>query len=96
MINLTLQISLEITHIRLSDISASGTERIQEVKLSDDTVQTVETVIQGICSDIKYYYTTSAPSYAEVEVLHPRNRKPYIRTKGNRTESDNLLNLPRF
>ncbi|MGW7932138.1 DUF3892 domain-containing protein [Staphylococcus xylosus] len=45
---------------------------------------------------MEYYYTTSANSKASVEAVYPKNRKPYIRTIANGTESDNLLSLPRF
>lgn len=86
----------EITHIRMSDTNNSGTERIKEVKLSNDTVETVEFVAECINLNMKYYYTNSCSSRAKVEAVFPENRKPYIRTENNGTQSDNLLNLPKF
>ncbi|MGW7932410.1 DUF3892 domain-containing protein [Staphylococcus xylosus] len=86
----------QITHVRLFDSNASGTERIRKIKLSDGTIETVEMVAKFISMKMEYYYTTSANSKADVEAVYPKDRKPYIRTVANGTESDNLLSLPRF
>lgn len=86
----------EITHIRLSENDKTGTEKISHVKLSAGTVETVPQVVQYIDQGMNYFYTTSSYSRAEVESVKPMFSDPYIRTKQNRTTSDNLLNLPSF
>lgn len=85
-----------ITHIRLSSNYASTTEHITHVKLYGGQVQTKADVVRYISSGYQYYYTRVDGSKAEVEVVRPSGREPYIRTKGNHTTKDNLLSLPRF
>ncbi|OME58211.1 hypothetical protein BSK59_08485 [Paenibacillus odorifer] len=88
--------SYQITHIRLSVATPTSSEHIKEVKLSSGVIETVAQVVKYIDSKMEYFYTTSAGSKAIVESVHPSGRAAYIRTKGNSTTSDNLLNLPRF
>lgn len=86
----------QITHIKLSDNFGSNTEKITHVKIADTTVETVKDMVNYLDKGIKYFYTKANGTEAEVESVHPSDRKPYIRTKGNDSISDNLLNLPKF
>ncbi|MBC9787190.1 DUF3892 domain-containing protein [Carnobacterium maltaromaticum] len=86
----------QITHIRLSDANATGSEKITAVKLSDNSAEYVSDVVKRIDLGLEYYYTTATYSRANVETVHPSFGNPYIRTKANKTERDNLLSLPRF
>ncbi|MCD8898378.1 DUF3892 domain-containing protein [Mammaliicoccus sciuri] len=85
-----------ITHIRLSDSFGSNTEKITHVKIANTTIESVKDMVNYLDKGIKYFYTKSNGSEAEVESVHPSDREPYIRTKGNNSISDNLLNLPKF
>jgi hypothetical protein len=86
----------QITHVRLSDDSATSTEHITDVRLSDGAEETKAQVVKYIDQGMEYYYTQSTGSRADVETVHPTGRTPYIRTKANNTTRDNLLSLPRF
>lgn len=86
----------EIKEIHLDNAYSQSTESISQVKLSDGTIETKQQVVGYIDKNMEYYYTTSANTRADVESVHPYNRDPYIRTKGNQTTKDNLLSLPRF
>lgn len=88
--------SYKITHVRLSDSNATSTEAITDVKLSDGREETKAQVVERIDKGDNYYYTQSSGSRAEVETVHPEGKKPYIRTKANRSTKDNLLSLPKF
>lgn len=86
----------QITHIRLSDNNLARSEKITDVKLSNNSIQQVSEVVKWIDLGLEYYYTTATYSIANVEAVHPSIGNPYIRTKANKTERDNLLSLPRF
>lgn len=86
----------EIKKIRLTSNLRSGTEKISEVQLHNGETETVTQVVRYLDLGMKYFYTTSFSSKANVESVHPVGRSPYIRTTGNGTEDDNLLSLPRF
>ena len=88
--------SYRITHVKLSENYATSTDKITHVKLEGGTVETVEQVVRYLDRNMEYYYTTSGYSRALVEAVHPTHGMPYIRTKANRTTSDNLLSLPKF
>jgi hypothetical protein len=88
--------SYQITHIRLSNPTATSTEHITHVKLSTGIIESVPQVVAAIERGHEYYYTTSPYTRATVEVVRPTGRPPYIRTKANQTTRDNLLSLPRF
>lgn len=88
--------SYRITHVKLSDNYATSTDKITHVKLEGGTVETVEQVVKYLDMNMEYYYTTSGYSRTLVEAVHPTYGMPYIRTKANRTTSDNLLSLPKF
>ncbi|UXV31263.1 DUF3892 domain-containing protein [Mammaliicoccus sciuri] len=85
-----------ITHIRLSDSFGSNTEKITHVKIANTTIESVKDMVNYLDKSIKYFYTKSNGSEAEVESVHPLDRDPYIRTKDNDSISDNLLNFPKF
>ncbi|CAM3213753.1 DUF3892 domain-containing protein [Sporolactobacillus spathodeae] len=86
----------EIKAIHLDNSFSQSTESISKVRLSDGTVETKQQVVNYIDQNLEYYYTTSYNTRADVESVHPYNRTPYIRTKGNQTTKDNLLSLPQF
>lgn len=86
----------QITHTRTASDYSSTTDKITHVKLNDGTIETVEAVVRYIDQNMEYYYTYGYNSKAEVESVHPSYSPAYIRTKGNRSTADNLLNLPKF
>lgn len=86
----------QIVAVRTKNIFSSKPSDITAVKLSDRSIESVQTVVKYIDSGLEYFYTTSWTSKAEVESVHPDFRDPYIRTKANYTTTDNLSNLPKF
>ena len=86
----------QIVAVRTKDPFSSKPADITDVKLSDGAVESVSLVVKYIDLGLKYFYTTSWSSKAEVESVHPDFRDPYIRTKANYTTTDNLLSLPKF
>ncbi|MCL6442609.1 MAG: DUF3892 domain-containing protein [Alicyclobacillus sp.] len=71
-------------------------KHITSVKLADGTVKTRATVVSEIDQGTYYYYTKGGGQTAVVEAVHPISESAYIRTKGDSTTADNLLNLPKF
>lgn len=70
---------------------------IVSVQLANGHIETKEQVVKWLDMHVKYFFTTSTYSRAEVKAVHPSlPEKPYIRTDPNATTSDNLLSLPRF
>lgn len=89
-----------ITHIRLSDQDAETSEKITHVWLGwpHDRAESVAQVIRRMHFENEEYYYTSSPSGESDEVIYvkPEEGDSYIKTKGNETKEDNLLNLPQF
>lgn len=89
----------QITHVRVSDDNATSTEKITDIRLDGFLPDcTVEYAVDLLDHRNVLFYTTSPSQEMRtyVEPMHPVGRNPYIRTKGNDTTKDNLLNLPRF
>lgn len=88
--------SYETVAVRTSNTFTQSESDIEQVKLSDGSVETKAQVVKYIDQDMEYYFTASNGSHAVVETVHPAYSDPYIRTVANRTTRDNLLSLPRF
>ncbi|GED95602.1 hypothetical protein LBSP_21620 [Lentilactobacillus buchneri subsp. silagei] len=70
---------------------------IVSVQLANGNIESKEQVIEWLDLNLRYFFTTSSYSEADVEAVHPDYpEKSYIRTVPNATTSDNLLSLPRF
>ncbi|NLT84894.1 DUF3892 domain-containing protein [Leuconostoc sp.] len=88
--------SYEITHVRLDNVYNGSEDLITDVKLSDGAIESVDSVVIFIDSQMDYFFTDHLGSKAQVDSVHPEGKPAYIRTKPNQTTTDNLLSLPRF
>ena len=88
----------QIVAVRLQPQESRSVSRIFEVQVAEGGSAVgyvlVETVIEHILKRLVHYYTHVGNSKADVEVVnaHPK----FIRTVGDGTISDNLLQLPRY
>jgi len=85
----------QITHVR-TESTGSHPKHITFVQLSDGTSKARSTVVSAIDDGSYYYYTKGGGETGVVKTVHPSGETPYIRTEGDSTTADNLLNLPKF
>ena len=71
-------------------------EYIEEMKLSDYSRESRETVYNNIKGGGAYYYTTGGGYTGYVETAISASGKKYIRTKADGTTKDNLLDLDQY
>jgi len=70
-------------------------EHITHLQLADRRIFTREAIISAIEAGDSFY--TVDPynwKHAEVEVVHPYRRDPYLQTRADGDLNDNLLRLP--
>jgi hypothetical protein len=84
----------QITHVRTT--SKTHPKHITAVLLADGTERSRSAAVNDIDKGSVYYYTRGGGQTAYVETVHPRDEAAYIRTRGDSTTADNLLNLPPF
>ncbi|POH06402.1 hypothetical protein BGL34_03740 [Fructilactobacillus lindneri] len=86
----------EIIKVHLDNPDSDKESDITSVQLLNGGVVSIELIISYIDSGTKFFYTTASKAIADVEVVRPEGKMPYIRTMHDGTLDDNLLSLPRF
>jgi hypothetical protein len=71
-------------------------EHITHLQLADRRIFTREAIIRAIEVGGDSFYTVDSYNgkHAEVEVVHPYRRDPYLQTRADGDLNDNLLRLP--
>ena len=85
-------INWRITHIRRDSYG----NKIEEVKCENVFTHSVEDVIYNIEHDVYQYYVQERTPKADVHVVLLSDGTKYIRTDADRTDKNNLENLPLF
>jgi hypothetical protein len=85
----------QITGVRKPDRDNSH-EHITHLRIADGRIFTREDIISFIEGGDKFYTVDPVQSWkhAEVEIVRPWNRDPYLQTRADGDLKDNLLHLP--